>query len=88
MSDIARENLELLGKTQDSCYVIYDAPPTLGCDDVAALIPYMDAAILVVEEGVTSRSEIRESMKVLDKLPVIATVLNKSHDKKIQQYYY
>ncbi len=88
MSGAARKNFELLGKAQDSCYAIYDAPPVLGCDDVAALIPYMDAAILVVEEGVTSRTEILESMKVLDKLPVIATVLNKSNDKKIQQYYY
>ena len=88
MSDITRKNLELMSKAQDSCYVIYDAPPLLGCDDVAALIPSMDAAIMVVEEGITSRSELAESMRVLNGLPVIATVLNKSNDKKIQQYYY
>ena len=88
MSDITKKNLDLMSKTQDSCYVIYDAPPVLGCDDVAALIPSMDAAIMVVEEGVTSRSELSESMRILDELPVIATILNKSNDKKIQQYYY
>ena len=88
MSDIARKNLGLLRKFQNSCYVIYDAPPVLGCDDVAALAPHMDCAILVVEEGKTSRSDIVESMKILGELPVIATVLNKSNDKKIQQYYY
>ena len=88
MSEITQKNLDLMSKFQDSCYVIYDAPPLLGCDDVAALIPSMDAAIMVVEEGVTSRSEIAESMRILDGLPVIATVLNKSNDKKIRRYYY
>ena len=88
MSDAARKNLALLRSFQNSCYVIYDAPPVLGCDDVAALLPYMDSVIMVVEEGVTSRREIEETMKVLGKTPVIATVLNKSNDKKIQQYYY
>ena len=88
MSDFTKKNLELMSKSQDSFYVIYDAPPILGCDDVTALIPNMDAAIMVVEEGVTSRSELSESMSALGQLPVIATVLNKSNDKKIQHYHY
>jgi len=68
--------------------VIFDSPPVLGCDDVSAILPNMEAAIMVVEEGSTSRRELGEAMSLIHPLPVISTVLNKSRDSDIRKYYY
>jgi len=68
--------------------VIFDSPPILGCDDVSAILPNMEAAIMVVEEGGTSRRELSEALNRIRPLPVISTVLNKSRDSDIRKYYY
>lgn len=68
--------------------VIYDTPPVLGCDDVAAILPSMEAAIMVIEEGRTSRRELADATSRLGSLPVVTTVLNKSRDGDIRKYYY
>ena len=68
--------------------VIFDAPPILGCDDVAAVTPMIDGCLLVVEEGSTNRSEFRESLKRLGGISMVGVVLNKSKKTKLARYYY
>lgn len=68
--------------------VIFDAPPILGCDDVAAATPMIDGCLLVVEEGSTNRSELRESLKRLGGISMVGVVLNKSKKAKLARYYY
>lgn len=57
--------------------VIYDLPPILGLSDAIALLPKFDSALLVVEEYRTSQAEISETIRLLDKTPLIGYVTNK-----------
>jgi protein-tyrosine kinase len=59
--------------------IIYDMPPTLAQDDPIAFLPHVDAVLLVVRDGVTRISEIKQSMNVLSGANVIGTVLNSPH---------
>lgn len=59
--------------------VIFDLPPLLSSADTLAFSPHMDATLLVVEEGKTTKEEIEESLHLLKgTAPVIGTVLNKA----------
>lgn len=62
--------------------VIYDMPSVLACDDVVAFAPHADAVLLVVEEGVTDREELRRAAEVLEGANLIGTVLNKSSTER------
>ncbi len=58
--------------------VIFDLPPVLNAADALAFAPYVDAALLVVEEGKTTRQEIKNAVDLLSGTNVIGTVLNKA----------
>ena len=58
--------------------VLFDLPPVLSAADALAFSPYVDAAILVVEEGGTDRDEIKRAAEMLGSTNIIGTVLNKS----------
>lgn len=68
--------------------VIFDMPPLLSCDDMIAFSPYVDATMLVVEEGGTRKDELKRAYQLLEKINVIGTVLNKSTDKEATYGYY
>ncbi len=63
--------------------VVFDMPPVLTTDDVLAFAPYVDAALLVVEEGKTRRDELARAAELLQAANqnLIGTVLNKSEEK-------
>ena len=58
--------------------VLFDMPPMLACDDVLAFSPYADAVMLVVEEGKTTKKEMRQCYELLEHTNVLGTVLNKA----------
>jgi protein-tyrosine kinase len=58
--------------------VLCDLPPVLSAADALAFSPYVDAAILVVEEGGTDSDEIKRAAEMLGSTHIIGTVLNKS----------
>jgi len=59
--------------------VLFDLPPLLSTADTLAFSPYVDAALLVVEEGRTSAHEIERATELLvQNTNLIGTVLNKS----------
>ena len=58
--------------------VLFDLPPVLSAADALAFSPYVDAAVLVVEEGGTDRNEIQRAAEMLASTHIIGTVLNKS----------
>lgn len=60
--------------------IIYDMPPVLNQDDPIAFLPNIDAYILVVRNGVTTTSDIKDSLNLLSGANVIGTVLN-DYDK-------
>jgi protein-tyrosine kinase len=58
--------------------VLFDMPPVLACDDVLAFSPHFDAALLVVEDNATGKSDLARSMHLLEHSNVLGTVLNKT----------
>ncbi len=68
--------------------VIYDMPPLLVCDDMLAFSPYIDATMLVVEEGRTRKDELRRAYELLENTNIIGTLLNKSEEKGSAYGYY
>jgi succinoglycan biosynthesis transport protein ExoP len=77
--DEARRNYE---------YVILDLPPIGAVVDARAVSPQVDAFVLVVKWGTTSRQFLQSTLnaepRIADK--VIGTVLNKADLKKLQLY--
>lgn len=69
---------EELKSRYPSRIVLFDMPPVLVCDDALAFSPHFDAALLVVEENVTSKQEIARSLELLRGTNLVGTVLNKS----------
>jgi len=67
--------------------VLFDLPPLLLLDDVIILAPYIDAFLLVIEEGVTDRNQLMNSKRMLENMNVIGTVLNKGQINTKDHYY-
>lgn len=66
--------------------VIFDLPPVLSADDALSFAPHVDAFLLVLRDGKTTRAEVEHTMEVLRSTKILGTVLNAS-DEKISPYY-
>ncbi len=88
LSDEMQDLLAGLLQPQDQHVTILDAPPILGCDDIAALTSVLALFLVVVGEDETSRRELRDGMQVLKDAPVAGIVLNKSSQNIFKRYYY
>jgi len=75
--------VQQLKKRYPSRLVIFDLPPVLASDDVLAFAPYLDAMLLVVEEGKTQREQLARAAELLQATNqnLIGTVLNKSAEQ-------
>jgi protein-tyrosine kinase len=69
--------------------VVVDLPPVVVGDDVIAVAGYLDALILVIEEGGTEVQEVKEAAELLADFNLIGSVLNKSleRDRDVEGYY-
>ncbi|UHD17128.1 CpsD/CapB family tyrosine-protein kinase [Thiocapsa bogorovii] len=59
-------------------FVLFDLPPVLAGDDVMAFAPNVDAFLLVVEDGVTTKDDLRRAYETLGASQLLGTVLNKA----------
>jgi len=77
------ELVQQLKKRYPSRLVVFDLPPVLESDDVLAFAPYLDAMLLVVEEGKTQREQLARAAELLQATNqnLIGTVLNKSAEQ-------
>lgn len=66
--------------------VVFDLSPVFSADDALAFAPYVDAALLVVGDGSTTRTELTGAMQFLRATEVIGTVLNRADDPLIPYY--
>jgi exopolysaccharide/PEP-CTERM locus tyrosine autokinase len=57
--------------------IIFDLPPLLTAADALAFTPYVDAVLLVVEEGKTTQNDTARAVEMLSNTNVLGTVLNK-----------
>lgn len=67
--------------------VLFDLPPVLSADDAVAFAPHVDAALLVVEEGKTTREALTRAVGYLRNTELLGTVLNKS-EESVAEYHY
>lgn len=58
--------------------VLFDLPPILSYSDALAFSPLIDALLVVIEDGVTQRNDLRQAFEMLQGVEVIGTVLNKA----------
>jgi protein-tyrosine kinase len=68
--------------------VILDLPPLLSSDDVIAILPQVDCALLVAAVGTSTVSEIEECNKHLQSTDLIRFVLNKVPESNSHYRYY
>lgn len=87
-SNAMRMLIDEVRNRYDERIVIFDTPPMLGCDDVAAMAPMMDACLVVIEEEKSQYSELQEALDRIEDVAIIGYVLNKSKEVKIHRYYY
>jgi protein-tyrosine kinase len=70
--------LEDLTNRYDSRILIFDLPALLVNDDALTFTPYVDAALLVVEEGKTTPEEVARALQLLEGTSLLGTILNKA----------
>lgn len=61
----------------DNTLCLCDLPPVFANDDAVVISQKIDAYLLIVEDGVTTRKEVRDSFRLLAPAPCIGTVLNR-----------
>lgn len=71
----------------ESRIVIFDLPPVLTADDAIAILPKIDCALLVVGNGMSSQSDIEETMHLLAGVNLLGVVLNKAEIEQRSYYY-
>ncbi|WAK00566.1 CpsD/CapB family tyrosine-protein kinase [Methylobacter sp. YRD-M1] len=67
--------------------IIFDLPPLFAADDALLLMPYIDAVLLVVEDGKNTSDELQHSMYILEQTNLLGLVVNKS-SQSITPYQY
>jgi protein-tyrosine kinase len=77
-SDLHRERSGRVG--------IFDLPPILAGDDALAVLPRVDCAIVVLGEGVTTKSDLKETLMLMNSSNTLGVVVNKSQ-APMKSYY-
>lgn len=67
-----------LCQTGEAGITIFDLPPLLRNDDALLFTPYVDATLVVVEDGITTEEQLKQSMRLLQNANVVGTILNKA----------
>ncbi len=70
--------VEELKRRYPTRIVIFDLAPLLSAADALAFAPYVDCALLVVEDGATGTDELERATALLKDTQLIGTVLNKA----------
>ncbi len=83
ISDLIKD----LRERYKSRIVIIDLPPILVADDVIALLPHIDCVLLVVADGLSTKQEIEDSVRLIPAEQFMGTVLNKAEVEPMDYYY-
>ena len=80
------ELLEEIKRIDRELLIIFDMPPVLSSDGVLAIGPYMDALLFVISEGRTNRVSFQRANEMIDGIPLVGTVLNRSSESNSAYY--
>jgi len=89
VSPVMLSLVQELKRRYPSRHVIFDLPPVLGGDDVLAFAPYLDAMLIVAQEGKTNRDELARAAELIQSANhnLIGTVLNRSAEHNRYEAY-
>lgn len=76
-----------LKERYESRIIVFDLPPVLSADDAMILLPQVDCVLMVVANGVSTQTEIEDSLHLLPKENVVGIVYNMA-DSENKPYYY
>ncbi len=71
----------------ESRITIFDIPPLFVADDAMLLLPHVDGALLVVEDGKNTSEELQQAMHILEQTNLLGLVLNKSR-QSVPRFHY
>jgi len=60
--------------------LVFDLPPVLTADDALSFAPLVECGLVVAAEGRTRRNNLVRTMELLQKTPIVGTVLNRAAD--------
>lgn len=72
----------------ESRLVLFDLAPLLPNDDAISFLSEVDCVLLVVTQGYSKESEVKESLHLLQPFQLLGTVLNKSESPNKKYGYY
>ena len=88
---LASKKVELLIKDLRSRYesriVIFDLAPLLSIDDAIGVLPKIDCVLMVVGDGMSTRREVEEGLRLLQAHNLLGVVLNKADEEFKPAYY-
>ena len=61
----------------DNAIVLCDLPPAFANDDTSVICEHLDAFLMVVEQGVTTRKQVISTREMLQPTPCLGSVLNR-----------
>jgi protein-tyrosine kinase len=61
----------------ENSFCLCDLPPVFANDDAVVISQKVDAYLMIVEDGMTTRKQVRDSFRLLSPAPCIGTVLNR-----------
>jgi len=70
-----------------AAYVVVDLPPVLETDDASVVAAQLDCVLFVVAEGRSQREDVARTMSLLQRFPVVGTVLNRTTDPVVTTAY-
>jgi protein-tyrosine kinase len=83
------ETLNAMMTQLDPDLVVVDAPPVLVSDDMLALLPRVDAVLLIIDGTKTTAEEVRACERLFEgQCPLIGVVLNRAQDRGLSRYRY
>lgn len=86
-SNMVANLIKSLKERYKSRVVIFDLPPMLNSDDAMVVLPQIDCILLVVANGMSTETEIEETLHHLPQENLLGVILNKS-DTESKGYYY
>lgn len=69
--------IEAMRGLPEDAVVICDLPPTFANDDAMTVGRHLDAYMLVIEQGTTSKKQLENAMRLMSPTPLAGTVLNR-----------
>lgn len=80
--------VETFRKETDRAIVLFDLPPVFANDDTMLAIQSLDGYIMVVDAGVTTNRQVKETLSMLEPAPCLGAVLNRYSGGIVDHYGY